>query len=453
MNKKLILMKEGKLSKALMTLSLPSIIGVLITSVYNFTDALFVGKISTTAISATTIVYPLVTLLPAIALLFSNGASAYISEMLGANDKEKAEKILASSIAYSIMASLIIQVLILISMNPLLRMLGASETTFLLAKEYGTYVIGGGILQILAIALANLVRSEGAVNLSMYSQVLGAVLNIILNPIFIFTFDLGLAGAAIATLISQAISVLVLLQHYILKKSYLKLSIKNVSFSREILTPTILIGLPMFATFIFQSISIALLNRFSAMYGDVTVAAIGIVSKLCSIPTLAVTGFSRGYQNIVAFNYGANNLDRVKESTKLAIIWSTSFCMIVSILQIVFSKPLIRLFASELDVISIGSTALIANSILLFTFGFQTIYIVLMISTGRKKSGLFLSLGRQGIFFIPTLLIFSKLFGLNGIFLAQAGADILTTFATFIVSKMSSSKKMTKLKTSSVMES
>lgn len=453
MNKKLDLMREGKMSKTLVALSLPSIIGVLITSVYNFTDALFVGKISTAAISATTIVYPLVTLLPAIGLLFSNGASAYISEVLGANDKEKAEKILASSIAYTLITSLIIQALILLSMNPLLRMLGASETTYLLAKEYGTYVIGGGILQILAVTLANLVRSEGAVNLSMYSQVLGAVLNIILNPIFIFTFDLGLGGAAIATLISQAISVLVLAHHYIFKKSYLRLSIKNVRFSKEIFNPIILIGLPMFATFILQSISMALLNKFSAMYGDSTIAAIGIVSKLCSIPTLAVTGFSRGYQNIVAFNYGANDLDRVKEATKLAIIWSTAFGLLASILQIVFSKPLIKLFASEIDVINIGSTALIANSILLFTFGFQTIYLVLMLSTGRKKTGLFLSLGRQGIFFIPTLLIFSRLFGLNGIFFTQAGADILTTIATFIVFKMSLSNNMTRLETVPVVES
>ncbi|WP_300384694.1 MATE family efflux transporter [Clostridium sp.] len=453
MNKKLDLMREGKMSRALITLSLPSIIGVLITSVYNFTDALFVGKISTAAISATTIIYPLVTLLPAIGLLFSNGASAYISEMLGANDKDKAEKILASSIAYTLITSLIIQVLILILMNPLLRMLGASETTFLLAKEYGTYVIGGGILQILAVSLANLVRSEGAVNLSMYSQLLGAILNIILNPIFIFTFDLGLGGAAIATLISQGISVLLLIHHYISKKSYLRLSIKNVSFSKEIFNPIILIGLPMFSTFIFQSIAIALLNKFSSMYGDSTIAAIGIVSKLCSIPTLAITGFSRGYQNIVAFNYGANNLERVKESTKLAIMWSTAFGIIASIAQVVFSKPLIRLFTSEFDVISIGSTALIANSILLFTFGFQTIYLVLMISTGRKKSGLFLSLGRQGIFFIPILLIFSKLFGLNGIFFTQAGADILTTFATFIVFKISLSKNMTRVETYSGVES
>lgn len=441
MNDRLTLMKEGKLSKALIVNSLPSIIGVLITSVYNFTDALFVGKISTAAISATTIIYPLVTLLPAIALLFSNGASAYISEMLGAGKKERAEEVLASSLAYSIIASILVQAIILFSMNPMLRLLGASDSTFALAKEYGVYVIGGGILQILAVVLANLVRSEGAVNLSMWSQILGAVLNVVLNPIFIFTLDLGLAGAAIATLISQAVSVVILLQYYIFKKSYLRLSIKNVRFSKDIFNPIILIGLPMFATFILQSISMAMLNRFSSAYGDETVAAIGIVSKLGSIPTLAVTGFSRGYQNLVAFNYGANNLDRVNKSTKMALSWSTIFCVIVSAFQIVFSRQLIGIFASDLEVIGIGSTALIANSIMLFTFGIQTIYLVLMISTGRKRAGLFLSLGRQGIFFIPTLFILSGLFGLNGIFLTQAGADILTTLVTILVIKVSFAKE------------
>ncbi|OFI07111.1 multidrug export protein MepA [Clostridium acetireducens DSM 10703] len=433
MNKNLVLMKEGNISKALINLSLPTIIGLLIISIYNFTDSLFVSGLGTEALGATSIVYPLITLILGIGLLFGNGGSAYISQLLGANKKGKSEKVLASTIFYSVFISLLLEIIILIFLNPILRFIGATDTLLPLAKEYSSILVLSFIFQALSISFMNLVRAEGAVNLSMYSQIGGAILNIILDPIFIYTFKLGIRGAAIATVISQIVSLVILIPYYISGKSYLKISIKNIRVSKEIIKPILVIGLPLFAINLLQCMSISLLNIFTAPYGDEAVAGVGIVTRICSIPMFVVTGFSRGYQNFVAFNFGAKNLFRVRKSTKKSLIWSVGFCILISIVQVVFSKQLVSLFTQDTLVIKIGIRALFANSIVFFTYGYQSIVIVLLLSIQKEREGFFLSLGRQGIFFIPLAFILPKLFGLTGVIYVQAAADILTTLATLYI--------------------
>lgn len=433
MNKNLKLMREGNISKALITLSLPTIMGLLIISIYNFTDSLFVSGLGTEALGATSIVYPLITLIPGIGLLFGNGGSVYISQLLGADEKEKAEAVLASTIFYSTFVSLVLEIIILIFLNPILKFIGATDTILPLAKEYSSILVVSFIFQALSISFMNLVRAEGAVKLSMYSQIAGSVLNIILDPIFIYTFKLGIRGAGIATVISQIISLLILIPYYIFGKSYLKLSIKNIRISKEIIKPILDIGLPIFAINLFQCISMSLLNIFTAPYGDEAVAGIGISTRICSIAMFVITGFSRGYQNFVAFNYGAKNLSRVKQSTKKSLVWSVGFCILISIVQIVFSKQLVLLFTQDAAVIKIGIRTLFANSIVFFTYGYQSIIIVLLLSIKKEKEGFFLSLGRQGIFFIPLAFILSKLFGLTGVIYTQASADIVTILATILI--------------------
>lgn len=177
----------------------------------------------------------------------------------------------------------------------------------------------------------------------------------------------------------------------------------------------------------------SLLNIFTAPYGDEAVAGIGIATRICSIAMFVITGFSREYQNFVAFNYGAKNLSRVKQSTKKSLVWSVGFCILISIVQIVFSKQLVLLFTQDAAVIKIGIRTLFANSIVFFTYGYQSIIIVLLLSIKKEKEGFFLSLGRQGIFFIPLAFILSKLFGLTGVIYTQAAADIVTMLATILI--------------------
>lgn len=433
MNDKLKLMKDGDINKALVTLSLPVIVGLLITSIYNFTDSLFVSALGTEALGATSIVYPLITLIPGVALLFGNGGATFISQLLGAGKKEKAEIVLASTLFYCTLASLVIQTIMLIFLDPLLRLIGASDAILPIAREYSYILIASFIFHLLSVVLMNLVRAEGAVGLSTCSQVVGAVSNIILDPIFIFKLNLGVRGAAIATVIAQIISFLILIPYYISGKSYLRFSIKNIRISYNILKPIVDIGFSLFAINLFQCISISLLNVLAAPYGDFAVAGIGIVTRICSIPFFVVSGFSRGFQTLVAFNYGARDFERVEKSTKTAFIWAVSFCVFISVIQVIFSEPLVGLFSKKQDVIDIGIKCLIANSIVFFTYGFQQVVIVLLLSIQKEKEGLFLSLGRQGIFFIPLAFIFSKLFGLKGILYTQAGADVLTTIVALTV--------------------
>lgn len=233
MDKRLDMMKNGSVKKALIYLGLPTIIGLLMTGFYNFVDSYFVAKLGTQAMGAISIVYPLVTLIPGIGLLFGNGGAAYISELLGGNEKEKAERVLASTLFYCLLFSALFQI-ILLFLPSLLKAMGASDTILPLALDYAKILIISFIFHIPSVCLMNLVRAEGAVGLSTISQLTGAILNIVLDPIFIFTLDTGIRGAAIATAISQLVSFIILIQYYLRRKSLLKLSLNNMIITQKL---------------------------------------------------------------------------------------------------------------------------------------------------------------------------------------------------------------------------
>ncbi|WP_052112967.1 MATE family efflux transporter [Clostridium novyi] len=426
MNEKLKLMKDGDINKALIVLGLPTIVGLLMTGFYNFVDSYFVAKLGTEAMGAISIVYPLITLVPGFGLLFGNGGAAYISELLGAGEKEKAEIVLSSTFFYCFIIGILMQG-VLLFLKPLLIFMGASKSILPMATEYSVILIISFLFHIVSVCLMNLVRAEGAVGLSTVSQLAGSILNIILDPILIFTVNMGIRGAAIATAISQFIAFIILIQYYVRKKSYLNLSFRKVKFKKWIVTPIFKVGVPIFAINFFQSISLSATNIFAAPYGDDTIAAIGIVNRVVGMTTFAITGFSRGYQTFISFNYGAKNMERVKKATKTFYIWGVSFGVIISLLQIMFSREIVGAFSNDTSVISMGIKALFAGSILFFTYGFQAIAIVYLLCIKHSKAGFIFSIGRQGLFFIPVLFIASHLFKVNGILYTQAIADIITT--------------------------
>lgn len=350
MNTRLELMKNGNIKKALIHLGLPTIIGLLMIGFYNFVDSYFVAKLGTEAMGAIAITYPLITLIPGIALLFGNGGSTFISKLLGANEHEKAETVLSSTIAYSLLFSLLIQ-LSLFYLPQILRFLGASENVLPYALEYSEVLIFSFLFHIPAVCLMNLVRAEGAIALSTASQVIGSLLNIILDPIFIFKLDMGIKGAAIATSIAQFVSFAILISPYLLGTSVLKFSFKKVKVYKWVLIPILQVGIPLFSINLFQSVSLAVTNRFAALYGDTTVASLGIVNRVIGMSTFAITGFSRGYQTFISYNYGARNFDRVKKATRIAIIWGLASGIVLSLLQIIFSSNIINAFSENAIVI------------------------------------------------------------------------------------------------------
>jgi len=431
MDKRLYIMKNSPIKKALLYLGLPTIIGLLMTGFYNFVDSYFVAQLGTQAMGAISIVYPLITLVPGIGLLFGNGGSAYISELLGANEKEKAEIVLASTLFYCLFFSILSQ-FILPFLSWLLKTLGASNTILPIAMDYADILIISFLFHIPSVCLMNLVRAEGAIGLSTTSQLIGSILNIILDPILIFTFNMGIRGAALATAISQFISFCILIQYYLRKKSLLHLSYKNIKLQGWIIKPIFKVGIPLFAINLFQSISLSSINIVAAPYGDHTVAALGIVNRVVGMTTFIITGFSRGYQTFISFNYGSNNIERVKQATKTAYLWGILGGIIISLIQILLSKPIVSAFSENHQVVSIGVHALFAGSILFFTYGFQAIAIVYLLCIKYNKAGFIFSICRQGLVFLPVLFLLEHLWSETGIFYAQALADLITSLLIII---------------------
>lgn len=273
----------------------------------------------------------------------------------------------------------------------------------------------------------NIVSSEGAAKTAMCALMSGAILNVILDPIFIYGFDLGVSGAAMATAISQVVSTIVYLCYILRRKSVFRFHIKECCFSREIMSEILKIGVP---TLIFQlltSFSVSMINNAAKEYGSSALAAMGPVTKIMSMGTLIVFGFLKGFQPIAGFSYGAKRFDRLREAIRTSILWSTIFCGFFGLAAAVFSPQIMALFTKgDLEMIRVGTLALRANGLSFLLFGAYTVYSFLFLVMGKAKEGCFLGACRQGICFLPVILLLPRFMGLNGILYAQPVADALS---------------------------
>lgn len=277
----------------------------------------------------------------------------------------------------------------------------------------------------------NIVTSEGAAKTTMCALLIGAVLNIALDPIFIYVLDLGVAGAAIATAISQVVSTLVYLFYIFGKKSVFDFKIKNYCLSKEVASEIFKIGIPTLVFQILTSLSISLINNAAADYGDAAIAGMGVVTRLVSMGSLTIFGFIKGFQPIAGYSYGAKKFNRLYEAIKTSIIWSTIFCVVYGLILALFSTSIVSQFASgNLEMIKVGASSLRVNGISLMLFGFYTVYSSLFLALGKGKEGFILGACRQGICFVPVILVLPMIWGLNGILYAQPVADVLSAIIT-----------------------
>jgi len=428
--KKAKMMGEEKISKLLMKLALPAIIGMLVTAIYNIVDTIFVGQLGTSAIGAASVAYPLFMLISAVGLMYGIGSASYVSRLLGENKKDQADKTTSTTFFTSLLSGLVLTGIIFLFLEPILKMFGASETIMPYAMDYSKVLVIGAVFTVLNMTMNNLLRAEGSAKFSMIALVTGAVLNIFLDPLFIFTFDMGIAGAALATILAQAVSTVLLLSYFLKGKSYIKISPKLITFSKEIYTEIFKIGIPTFIRQFLLSVSMGLINTAAIPYGDAAVASIGITNRVFSLGAMVIFGYSQGFQPVAGFNYGAGKLDRLKESIKLSLKWTTMFTTLTAITFIVFAEPIIGVFSNDSAVIEIGSKALRAISFLFPMFGFQTVYATLFQALGKGKQAGVLSLARQGIFLIPAIMTLPGLFGLSGVIYSQPLADFCTILLT-----------------------
>ena len=310
-------------------------------------------------------------------------------------------------------------------------MLGATDTIMPYALTYGRIYVLSCIFNVFNVTMNNIVSSEGAAKTTMCALLLGAILNIALDPLFIYAFGMGVTGAAIATAISQMVSTLVYLIYVFQKRSAFTFSVKHFAPSRQMMAEILKIGIPTLAFQLLTSLSIALINRSANSYGDAVIAGMGAVTRITSMGTLVVFGFLKGFQPIAGFSYGAKKFDRLREAIKTSIVWSTVFCLIVGLLMAIFSTQIISQFTNgNAEMISVGAKSLRASGFSFILFGFYTVYSSLFLALGKGAAGFFLGVCRQGICFIPVILLLPAVWGINGILYAQPIADVMAAMIT-----------------------
>lgn len=390
-NNKLELLGSAPIPKALMALGIPIMIGMLINALYNLVDAYFVGSLGESQMGAISVVFPLGQVVVGLGLMFGNGAASYLSRLLGRGDKDTANRVASTALYSSILIGAIIILFSTIFLKPILAMLGATETIMPYALTYARIYVLSCIFNVFNVTMNNIVSSEGAAKTTMCALLLGAVLNIGLDPLFIYILDMGVEGAAIATAISQMVSTLVYLTYVLRKKSVFTFSIKEFSPTRQMMAEILKIGVPTLVFQLLTSLSIALINRASSNYGDSVIAGMGAVTRITSMGTLVVFGFLKGFQPIAGFSYGAKKFDRLREAIKTSIIWSTSFCLVVGLVMAVFSMQIISQFTKgDTQMILVGQKSLFANGITFILFGFYTVYSSLFLALGKGAAGFFL---------------------------------------------------------------
>ena len=430
-NKKMELLGSAPIPKALLALGLPTMIGMLINALYNLVDTYFVGGLGTDQMGAITVAFPLGQVVVGLGLLFGNGAAAYLSRLLGRGDKDTANKVASTAVYSSVLIGAIVIIGSVIFLKPILKQLGAIESIMPYAMTYTAIYITFSLFNVFNVTMNNIVSSEGAAKTAMCALMSGALLNVILDPVFIYVLNFGVAGAAIATAISQIISTVVYLFYIFRKKSVFSFRIKDCCFSKEIMSEILKIGIPTLLFQILTSLSIAMINSAAKEYGSSALAAMGPVTKIMTVGTLIVFGFLKGFQPIAGFSYGAKKYDRLHEAIKTSILWSTIFCVIFGLAAVIFSEGIVSLFTKgDMEMIRVGQIALRANGLSFMLFGFYTVYSFLFLVMGKAREGCILGACRQGICFVPVILVLPMFWGLGGILYAQPIADVLSGIIT-----------------------
>lgn len=431
---KMELLGNAPIPKALMAMGIPTMLGMMVNAVYNLVDAYFVGGLGTSQMGAISVVYPLGQVVVGLGLLFGNGASSYLSRLLGKGDKEKANQVASTALYGSVTAGAVMIILSMIFLRPILKLLGATDSIMPYAVTYAGIYIISCIFNVFNVTMNNIVTSEGAAKTTMCALMTGAILNIGLDPLFIYVFDMGVAGAAIATAISQIVSTSVYLVFVRKKKSIYRFKIKNCSFTKEIMSEIFKIGIPTLVFQILTSLSISLVNTRAMAYGDSVIAGMGAVTRIVSMGSLMVFGFIKGFQPIAGYSYGAKKFDRLQEAIKTSILWSTVFCAIYGLILAIFSERIISQFTKDdLEMIQAGTQSLSINGISFILFGFYTVYSSLFLALGKGLAGFILGACRQGICFVPVILILPALWGINGILYVQPIADVLSAIITVLM--------------------
>jgi putative MATE family efflux protein len=428
---------EENIGKLLMKFSIPAIVGMLVNALYNVVDRVFIGQIpggvGKIALSGVTVTFPIATIILAFGMLVGIGTAALISIKLGQQKKEEAEHILGNALTLIILISVIVTVVGLIFLEPMLLKFGASAATLPYAKQYITIILIGVIFQNIGFGLNNTIRSEGNPRIAMYTMLIGGILNTILDPIFIFVFHMGVTGAAIATVISQAVNTIWVLSYFFSGKSVLKIRYKNLKLNTKVVKNIFAIGLSPFSMQIAASVVAIISNRSLAKYGgDLAIGAMGVITSTSMLVLMPIFGINQGAQPIIGYNYGAKKFDRVKHALKLAILAATAITTTGFIIIQLFPKQLISIFNKDSELLAIGIHGIRIYLFMLPIIGFQIVSSSYFQAIGKAKVSIFLSLSRQVIILIPLLFTLPRFLGLDGVWMSGPSSDAIASVLTAI---------------------
>ena len=418
-------MTEAPVKGLIVKLAIPTMISMLVTSFYNMADTFFVGKLGPSATGAVGVVFSVMAIIQAVGFFFGHGSGNYISRALGAHDVSGAESMAATGFFSALIGGTVIMVGGLLFLEPLALALGSSETILPYAVDYLRWILIGAPYMTASLVLNNQLRFQGNAIYAMIGLVSGAVINIALDPLLIFTFDLGVSGAAIATIVSQLVSFVILFIG-IFRSNAIDIRIRNFKPTVERYKIIINGGSPSLFRQGLNSVATICLNVAARAYGDYAIAGMSIVTRIMQFANSCLIGFGQGFQPVCGFNYGAKKFDRVREGFWFCVKLSTAVLLVLAAACFAFAPAIVSLFQEDPGVIEVGRIALRLQCITFPLAGWIVMSNMMSQTIGKAIPASFLAMARQGLFFIPAVLILPHFLGILGVELSQAVADAIT---------------------------
>lgn len=425
---------NGDIRALLFRFSIPSIIGMVISALYNLIDTIFVGNgVGPIAIAALTIVFPIQIIMLAIGLMIGVGSASIISRGLGNEDEKLAAKVVGNAIIVNVLINAFLMVVAFIFIDDILKFFGASANVLPYAQDYLSIILFGFIFFSFSLAANHIIRAEGRPKAAIYPMAIGAVLNIILDFIFIFVFKMGVSGAAIATIISQAISVLYIILYFYFGKSIFRPRKDMFRIDFRLIKNIITIGFPSFLTAITDSVIFLIFNRAILHYGsDTYIAIAGIATRITDLMVMPILGITYGFSTIASFNYGAKLYIRVKKIFREAVLWTGMIAITGFIVTMFFPRFLLRIFTDNTQIINNGIVPMRIIVIFLPILGFLIVGGALFQAIGKPVPALIINFSRQVVFLLPAIFILPIFFGLNGVFMSWPVSDFLSFIVTIV---------------------
>ena len=424
--------------KAVFMMGAPVTMGMLFMVAYNLTDTYFIGLLHDDyQLAASSLAYPVMMILIAISGIVGNGGASYIARCMGAGKIEEARHTLTIGFEMILISGLVLGAAGLVFLHPIVQLLGAREDTFSYTVQYTAVMFAGAVFSMANYAFGQLMRSEGSTFYSMIGMIAGTVANIILDPIFIFALDLQIMGAAIATVLGNVLSTLIFLWYYYKKKTLLQPSIHMLKMDRRIIREIMVVGIPHTLEQFLSTASILVLNNLAAAYGGLTVAAMGISSKIMSFGNYIYQGMAAGCQPLMGYNYGAKNYSRMRQLVLAGIFLIDGIEIGVMILFGIFAPWLVGLFTQSPEVLAIGTKTLRAAMLILPFVGVTAIVRNTYNAIGKPMQAFLITIVRQLLLYIPFLIFFNQKWGYDGLIHAQPCEEVLCmVFSLFLLFRM-----------------